>query len=120
MIYQLRTLAFHLRDGGASERVWREYTLEDRTEFLENPTKGIHAWWQETIIEANGIKCRGTTSPAARKKQRLLELASLLEACERNPELWHSELVQWSTAVAVCSPVAEAEVAHGNAPTHGE
>lgn len=89
MIYQLTSLA----DG----RTWREYTLEDRTKFLENPLKGIHAWWQDTIVEANAIKSRGTTSPAARKKRRLLELASLLEACIRHPELWHMEAMDLTT-----------------------
>lgn len=83
VIYMLQSLA----DG----RIWREYTLEDRTKFLENPLAGLNAWWRDVITEANAIKSRGTTSTAARKKRRLQELASLLEACEKDPQLWHMQ-----------------------------
>lgn len=86
MIYQLNSLA----DG----RTWREYSHEDRIVAERDPQAAIKQWHAGVVAEIATIRCRGTTSPAARKKRRLGNLASLLEACTKDPSLWHYDMEQ--------------------------
>lgn len=58
---------------------WWEITDEDRTEWLSKGPKAFLEHQEGRYREeAAAIRCRGTTSPAARKKARTLRLADAI------------------------------------------
>lgn len=70
---------------GPIQHDWWELDGEDRTEWIAKGPKAFLEHQEARYrAEAAAIRCRGTTSPAARKKARTLRLADAIRRSIEN------------------------------------